>query len=143
SSRRIQARRAAPDSSVDSWARRDRTAAPCRTEMDRRISSLVLVGLLVRVGLVVAISGCATVDPWQDARIESEVKARLVAEKDANLTRLGVVSRQSVVYLTGDVVSAEHRARAESVASTGGGVRRVVNALEVRAPRAGPSTGSP
>jgi hyperosmotically inducible periplasmic protein len=105
--------------------------------MDRRISWLVLVGL------VVAISGCATVDPWQDARIESEVKARLVAEKDANLTRLGVVSRQSVVYLTGDVVSAEHRARAESVASTVRGVRRVVNALEVRAPRAGPSTGSP
>ncbi|HET6365801.1 MAG TPA: BON domain-containing protein [Pseudomonadales bacterium] len=106
--------------------------------MDRRIWSLVLL-----VGLVVAINGCATVDPWQDARIESEVKARLVAEKDANLTRLGVVSRQSVVYLTGDVVSAEQKARAESVASTVRGVRRVVNALEVRAPRAGPSTGSP
>jgi hyperosmotically inducible periplasmic protein len=98
---------------------------------------------LVLVGLVVAVSGCATVDPWQDARIESEVKARLVAEKDANLTRLGVVSRQSVVYLTGDVVSAEQKVRAESVASTVRGVRRVVNALEVRAPRAGPSTGSP
>ena len=79
-------------------------------------------------------AACATVDPWQDARIESEVKARLVAEKDANLTRLGVVSRQSVVYLTGDVVSAEQKARAESVARTVGGVRRVVNALEVRAP---------
>jgi osmotically-inducible protein OsmY len=105
--------------------------------MGRRIGSLVLVGL------VVAVSGCATVDPWQDARIESEVKARLVAEKDANLTRLGVVSRQSVVYLTGDVVSAEQKVRAESVASTVRGVRRVVNALEVRAPRAGPSTGSP
>jgi osmotically-inducible protein OsmY len=95
--------------------------------MDRRISSLVLVGL------VVAISGCATVDPWQDARIESEVKARLVAEKDANLTRLGVVSRQAVVYLTGDVASAEQKALAESVARRVGGVRRVVNQLEVRA----------
>jgi osmotically-inducible protein OsmY len=47
------------------------------------------------------------------------------------------------VYLTGDVVSAEQKARAESVASTVRGVRRVVNALEVRAPRAGPSTRSP
>jgi hypothetical protein len=94
--------------------------------MDRRIS-------LFLVCLVVAVGACATVDPWQDARIESEVKARLVAEKDANLTRLGVVSRQSVVYLTGDVVSAEQKARAESVATTVGGVRRVVNALEVRA----------
>lgn len=99
--------------------------------MDRRLS-------LFLVWLVVAVGACATVDPWQDARIESEVKARLVAEKDANLTRLGVVSRQSVVYLTGDVVSAEQKARAESVASTVRGVRRVVNALEVRAPRAGP-----
>src|SRR5687768_16039768 len=88
--------------------------------MDRRIS-------LFLVWLVVAVGGCATVDPWQDARIESEVKARLVAEKDVNLTRLGVVSRQSVVYLTGDVVSVVEKAR------TVAGVRRVVNTLDVRA----------
>ena len=100
--------------------------------MDRRIS-------LVLVWLVVAAGGCATVDPWHDARIESEVKARLVAEKDVNLTRLGVVSRQSVVYLTGDVVSVEQKARAESVAQTVAGVRRVVNTLDVRASQgAGP-----
>ena len=105
--------------------------------MNRRSPSLFLIGLALALG------ACATVDPWQDARIESEVKARLVAEKDANLTRLGVVSRQSVVYLTGDVASAEHKARAENVATTVGGVRRVVNALEVRAPSAGPATRSP
>src|SRR4029450_10694669 len=102
---------------------------------------------LVLLGLVVAVKGCATVDPWQDARIESEVKARLVAEKDANLTRLGVVSRQSVGYLTGDVVWAGQRGGGgggvAGVASAVQGVRRVVNAVEVRAPRAGPSTGSP
>ncbi len=34
-------------------------------------------------------------DPWEDARIEAEVKARLVREKAANLTRLGVVSSQA------------------------------------------------
>ena len=105
--------------------------------MNRRIPSLFLVGLVVAVG------ACATIDPWQDTRIESEVKARLVAEKDANLTRLGVVSQQAVVYLTGDVASPEQKARAESVARTVGGVRRVVNALEVRVPRAGPATRSP
>ena len=92
----------------------------------------ILRGLFL-VGVVVAVCACATVDPWQDARIESEVKARLVAEKDANLTRVGVVSRQAVVYLTGDVSSAEQKTQAESVASNVGGVRRVVNALEVRA----------
>jgi osmotically-inducible protein OsmY len=49
-----------------------------------------------------------------------------------------------VVYLTGDVVSVEQKARAESVARTVAGVRRVVNTLDVRAGQgAGPSTRSP
>src|SRR4026209_949623 len=97
--------------------------------MDRRIS-------LFLVCLVVAVGACATVDPWQDARIESEVKARLVAEKEANITRLGVVSGQAVVSLTGDVASADQKALAESVARGVGGVRHVVNTLAVRSPRA-------
>jgi len=96
----------------------------------------------VVVGLLLAISACATTDPWRDARIESEVKARLVAEKEANLTRLGVVSRQAVVYLTGDVVSPEQKALAESVARSVAGVRRVVNTLDVRVPAPGAATGS-
>ena len=76
--------------------------------------------------------GCASRDPWQDARIESEIKARLVEEKSANLTRLGVVSRQAVVRLSGAVSSEEQKALAERVAKSVGGVRRVVNELEVR-----------
>ena len=70
------------------------------------------------------------------------MKARLVAEKDANLTRLGVVSRRAVVYLTGDVMSAEQKALAESVARSVSGVRRVVNTLDVRVPDPGSPTGS-
>jgi hypothetical protein len=92
----------------------------------RRLSALALI-VIVAAG-----SGCASRDPWQDARIESEVKARLVEEKTANLTRLGVVSRQAVVSLTGSVSSEEQKALAERVAKSVGGVRRVVNAIEVR-----------
>jgi osmotically-inducible protein OsmY len=77
-------------------------------------------------------AGCATVDPWTDARIESEVKARLVAQQDANLTRLGVVSREQIVYLSGTVESGEQQETAESVARGVPGVKRVVSALEVR-----------
>lgn len=88
--------------------------------------------LLPFVLLVLAASGCATVDPWEDARIEAEVKARLVGEKAANLTRLGVLSSQATVYLSGTVASAEQRARAEALAKGVNGVRRVVNTLEVR-----------
>jgi hypothetical protein len=92
----------------------------------RRLSILALI-VIVAVG-----GGCASRDPWQDARIESEVKARLVEEKSANLTRLGVVSRQAVVRLTGTVRSEEQKALAERVAKSVGGVRRVVNALDVQ-----------
>ena len=92
----------------------------------RRLHAVALI-VLVAVG-----AGCASRDPWQDARIESEIKARLVEEKSANLTRLGVVSRQAVVHLTGTVSSEEQKALAERVAKSVGGVRRVVNALDVR-----------
>ena len=59
------------------------------------------------------------------------VKARLVEEKSANLTRLGVVSRQAVVRLTGTVSTEEQKALAERVAKSVSGVQRVVNALDV------------
>ena len=77
--------------------------------------------------------GCATTaNPWDDTRIEAEVKARLVAQKNANLTRLGVVSSDYTVYLSGTVASAEQKALAESIAGGVKGVKRVVNTLRVR-----------
>ena len=88
---------------------------------------------LVLLGVVLALGGCATFDPLEDTRIEAEVKARLVAEKDANLTRLGVVSTQGTVYLSGPVESTEQRIRAETLARSVRGVSRVINTLEVRA----------
>ena len=79
-----------------------------------------------------AAAGCATVDPLEDLRMEAEVKARLAARKDANLTRLGVVSRHAVISLTGTVESSEQRAQAEEIARGVPGVQRVVNSLELR-----------
>jgi osmotically-inducible protein OsmY len=98
--------------------------------------------LLLLIALTSVVTSCASRDPWQDARIESEVKARLVAEKSANLTRLGVVSRQAVVHLTGMVASPEQKALAESVAKSVSGVRRVVNTLEVQPAAGSPAGGS-
>ena len=88
--------------------------------------------LLVMILGLAAICGCATVDPWADTRIESAVKARLVAEHDANLTRLGVVSKKATVYLSGTVESTEQKAKAETVTETVPGVKRVISTLEVR-----------
>jgi osmotically-inducible protein OsmY len=79
-----------------------------------------------------AVGGCATVDPQADVRIEAEVKARLVGEKTANLTRVGVLSTNGAVYLSGAVESAEARARAAALAREVPGVVRVVNTLDVR-----------
>ena len=91
--------------------------------------------LVVLVAAMTVAGGCATVDPWTDTRIESEVKARLVEEHDANLTRLGVVSREATVYLSGAVESEDQKAKAETVARGVPGVKRVLSTLEVRTRR--------
>jgi hyperosmotically inducible periplasmic protein len=88
---------------------------------------------LIAAGALLATAGCATFDPREDTRIEAEVKARLVAEKDANLTRLGVHSNEGAVYLSGTVPTAEQKSQAETVAKSVRGVKRVINTLEVRA----------
>lgn len=88
--------------------------------------------LLGGLGILMVAAACATVDPREDTRIEAEVKARLVGEKQANLTRLGVVSSNGTVYLSGAVESPDERARAEALAGSVRGVRRVVNTLDVK-----------
>jgi hyperosmotically inducible protein len=93
--------------------------------MSRRLGRAV-------VGLALLVVGCATLDPLEDTRIEAEVKARLVDEKSANLTRIGVLSSNGTVYLSGTVESGEARASAESLARGVTGVSRVVNTLDVR-----------
>jgi osmotically-inducible protein OsmY len=86
---------------------------------------------LIVLALVAVVAGCATVDRTEDLRIESEIKARLVAEKDVNLTRLGVVSSDATVHLSGVVASPEQREQAMALARSVRGVRRVVNTLEI------------
>ncbi len=103
------------------------TAGGRRDQERRHFILAVLIFIIVAVA-----GGCLTVDPWEDARIEAEVKAQLVAQKEANLTRLGVVSRKATVYLSGTVESADQKALAETVAKGIRGVRGVVNPLTVR-----------
>ena len=87
-------------------------------------------------GLAFTLGACATVDPREDVRIEAEIKARLVREKEANLSRLGVLSTNGTVHLSGTVESADQGAQAEQLAREVRGVKRVVNRLDVQpAPR--------
>jgi hyperosmotically inducible protein len=75
--------------------------------------------------------GCAAHDPAHDARIEGQVKARLAADRNANLTRLGVRSRDGTVRLTGTVQTPDEKAEAARITREVRGVQGVVNDVEV------------
>ncbi len=67
-----------------------------------------------------------------DKSITTAVKARLVAEKASNLTRVNVETNRGTVYLIGAVDTPEQRARVEQIARQQDGVKAVVNQLAVR-----------
>jgi len=67
-----------------------------------------------------------------DATITASVKAKLVADKPANLTRVDVDTNNATVYLNGVVESAEQKDRAEQLARQAKGVKSVVNNLQVK-----------
>ena len=93
-----------------------------------------VVGLLVAITLLSACQSAGsrttgtTVD---DSAITASVKAKLVADKPSNLTRVDVDTNRGTVYLKGSVESAEQKARAEQLAWQANGVRTVVNDLQV------------
>jgi hyperosmotically inducible protein len=70
-----------------------------------------------------------------DAAITTSVKSTLVADKVANLTRVDVDTNQGVVSLNGVVESADQKARAEQLARRVGGVKNVINNLQVQQKR--------
>lgn len=67
-----------------------------------------------------------------DTTITTTVKAKLAADKGSSLTRVQVDTDRGVVHLTGVVQSAADKARAAEVARSVGGVRGVVNNLQVQ-----------
>jgi hyperosmotically inducible protein len=67
-----------------------------------------------------------------DSNITAAVKAQLAQDKLSTLTRIEVDTNDGVVALNGTVESAEQRARAEQLARKVGGVKRVVNNLQVQ-----------
>jgi hyperosmotically inducible periplasmic protein len=67
-----------------------------------------------------------------DSTITSSVKAKLVADKAVNFTRIDVDTTNRVVSLNGIVESPEQKARAEQLAMEVSGVRRVDNNLQIQ-----------
>jgi osmotically-inducible protein OsmY len=67
-----------------------------------------------------------------DSNLTAAVKTQLARDKVSSLTRIDVDSSDGVVALNGVVESAEQKARAEEIARGVGGVRRVVNNLQIQ-----------
>jgi osmotically-inducible protein OsmY len=97
-----------------------------------RISSIVLVALLLAVAGCTAMTGQTAGQYVDDSTITASVKTQLVSDKAANLTRIDVDTTNQVVTLNGIVESAEQKARAEQLASRVNGVKSVKNNLQVQ-----------
>jgi hyperosmotically inducible protein len=88
--------------------------------------------------LVAFVSGCRSVtgksigETVDDATITASVKAKLVADKASNLTRVDVDTNNGTVYLNGTVESAEQKSRVEQLAWQARGVKSVVNNLQLQ-----------
>lgn len=94
--------------------------------------------ILPVLALAWVLSGCQAVtgetlgQNIDDTTITTTVKSKLAAEKGSTLTRVSVDTNRGVVQLTGVVSSPADKALAERVARGVGGVRNVVNNLQVQ-----------
>ena len=94
--------------------------------------------ILPAIALACYLSGCQTItgetlgQNIDDTTITTTVKTRLAQEKGATLTRVQVDTNRGVVQLSGVVDSTTDRIRAEEVTRRVGGVKKVVNNLQVK-----------
>lgn len=100
---------------------------------------LTILGSLL---IAVAVAGCQTATGRtagtvaDDTSTTAAVKSKLVADRPANLTSVGVNTVNGTVYLTGVVETPEQRMRAEQLAWEARGARQVVNNIQVQRPPA-------
>jgi len=78
-----------------------------------------------------AMTGQTMGETIDDSYITGAVKTQLASDKLVSLTRVEVETNNGIVYLTGQVQTAEQRSHIGSLASQVKGVKRVVNNLQV------------
>src|SRR5919204_3741253 len=97
-----------------------------------RIASLALTALLaLAIGGVVRAHARTVGEIIDDTRITAEVITRLTAESPSNFVKIDVKSDSGVVTLSGTVDSTEKRSRAAQIAGAVGGVKGLVNNIQV------------
>jgi hyperosmotically inducible protein len=96
-----------------------------------------MLNSLVAVLFVVSFAGCQTMTGKSaganvdDATLTARVKTKLVSDKAANLTRIDVDTNNGIVYLNGSVQTTQQKAKAEDLARSTDGVKKVVNNLQI------------
>ncbi len=93
--------------------------------------------LTVTLAVLFILNGCQAMtgetlgQNMDDGALTSSVKTKLASDKLNTLTRVGVETNNSIVYLTGEVETSEQKSRSGSIASEVKGVKQVVNNLQV------------
>ena len=93
--------------------------------------------LIGTVAVLLLITGCQAMtgetmgQNIDDGAITSSVKTQLASDKLVTLSRVGVETNNGVVYLTGEVETAEQKSHIGSVTSQVKGVKQVVNNLQL------------
>jgi len=96
----------------------------------------IIVSMML--ALLLSVTGCTSLTGEtagqyvDDSTITASVKAKLVAEKVANLTRVDVDTTNRVVSLNGIVQSPDQKKRAEELVLQVSGVTRVQNNLQIQ-----------
>ena len=108
------------------------------------MKSFRLMTIIGLVCVLTSLSACQTLTGRSagryidDKTITAEVKAKLVADKAANFTRIGVNTTNGIVTLTGIADTFEEKARAEELATKVSGVKHIQNQVQVNTPAAAP-----
>jgi hyperosmotically inducible protein len=94
-------------------------------------------GTMVTLALLFFMTGCQALtgrtmgENLDDSYITTAVKSKLASDKVVSLTRVEVETNNGIVYLTGQVQTAEQRSHIGSLTSQVEGVKKVVNNLQV------------
>jgi osmotically-inducible protein OsmY len=93
--------------------------------------------LTITLAVLFFLNGCQAMtgqtmgESIDDSVVTSSVKTHLASDKLVTLTRVDVETNNGIVYLTGQVQTAEQRSHIGSLASQVKGVKQVVNNLQV------------
>ena len=95
-----------------------------------KIAAILLLSWML--GGCQAITGRTVGQNIDDSNTTAAVKTQLARDKASSLTRIDVDTNSGVVSLNGTVETAEERARAAEIARGVGGVKRVLNNLQIQ-----------